>query len=324
MRGRRKGVGLALGAGGVLGGAWLAGSLAALAEATGWGPAAADLVLGTSAGSLFAALVAGGMAAHHLLPSDRRGRPTADDWPLADLVAPQAYRAPRGWTAIGPGSIGLALRAAREGAVVKTLCGLLPRGLVPTRTIESVVRRAVPGGWMRAPECWIVACDYATGRRVVFGDRDAPRPSLGQAVAASCAVPGIFAPVPFEGRLYVDGGLHSLSNLDLVPAGRVELVVALNPMSAARSRGGWTPLGRLTAAMRRWAARRAAAEVAQLRARGTEVLLLEPGEADLEAMGDDLMDAGRALRVAEVALATTAAALRRAARLPLVRRLAAS
>jgi NTE family protein len=313
MRRRRQTVGLALGAGGVLGGAWLAGSLTALAEATGWGPAAAELVLGTSAGSLFAALVAGGMAARHLLPPDRRERQTGEDWPLADLVAPHAYRSPRRWPAIGPGSLGL----------LKTLCGLLPRGLVSTRTIERVVRRAVPAGWMRAPECWIVACDYATGRRVVFGDRDAPRPSLGQAVAASCAVPGIFAPVPFEGRLYVDGGVHSLSNLDLVPARRVGLVVALNPMSAARSRGGWTPLSRLTAAMRRWAARRVAAEMAQLRALGTEVLLLEPAEADLEAMGDDLMDAGRALRVAEVALATTAAALRRTERRPLLRRLSA-
>jgi len=54
-----------------------------------------------------------------------------------------------------------------------------------------------------------------------------------------------------------------------------------------------------------------ALEAARLRARGTDVLLLEPAEPDLEAMGDDLMDAGRASRVAEVATATAGAALRR-------------
>ena len=56
--GRRKRVGLVLGAGGITGGAWLAGTLSGLAAATGWEPGSADLIVGTSAGAVFAALIA--------------------------------------------------------------------------------------------------------------------------------------------------------------------------------------------------------------------------------------------------------------------------
>jgi NTE family protein len=54
-------VGLVLGAGGVLGGAWLTGGLDALAIETGWDPASADRVVGTSAGSMIGALCASGV-----------------------------------------------------------------------------------------------------------------------------------------------------------------------------------------------------------------------------------------------------------------------
>src|SRR5439155_15758561 len=54
-------VGLVLGAGGVLGGAWLTGGLAALAEETGWDPASADYIVGTSAGSVMGSLVSAGV-----------------------------------------------------------------------------------------------------------------------------------------------------------------------------------------------------------------------------------------------------------------------
>src|SRR3954464_14576847 len=55
-------VGLVLGAGGVLGGAWLTGGLEALARETGWDPASADYVVGTSAGSMIGAPWAAGMS----------------------------------------------------------------------------------------------------------------------------------------------------------------------------------------------------------------------------------------------------------------------
>src|SRR4051794_41506151 len=54
-------VGLVLGAGGVMGGAWLTGGLEALASETGWDPASAEYVVGTSAGSMIGSLLASGV-----------------------------------------------------------------------------------------------------------------------------------------------------------------------------------------------------------------------------------------------------------------------
>ena len=62
--------------------------------------------------------------------------------------------------------------------------------------------------------------DRAAGRRVVFGAPGAPAATVGEAVAASCAVPVVFRPVTIGGREYVDGGVWSLTNLDAAPAGR--------------------------------------------------------------------------------------------------------
>ncbi|MDQ3631167.1 MAG: patatin-like phospholipase family protein, partial [Actinomycetota bacterium] len=61
MESARPRVGLVLGAGGVLGAAWLQGALAALVDATGWDPGSADRVVGTSAGSVIGTLLACGV-----------------------------------------------------------------------------------------------------------------------------------------------------------------------------------------------------------------------------------------------------------------------
>ena len=70
-----------------------------------------------------------------------------------------------------------------------------------------------------------MACDYSTGRRVPFGRqgtraRRAPPAELADAVAASCAIPGFYRPVRIGGRDYVDGGVRSASNLDLLAGPR--------------------------------------------------------------------------------------------------------
>src|SRR4051812_6504281 len=107
-------VGLVLGAGGVLGGAWLVGALHAIATETGWDPGSADNVVGTSAGSMVGALLACGvppwfMVAHSsgedIDVSDARGGSAA----TADRSAGAVYRLERGFPAIGPGSWRLAM-----------------------------------------------------------------------------------------------------------------------------------------------------------------------------------------------------------------------
>src|SRR5437588_4440569 len=103
-------VGLVLGAGGVLGGAWLTGALHAVASETGWEPGSADYIVGTSAGSMIGALVASGvppwfMVAHSAGEtfdglSDARGDASAK----ADRNAGAVFRVDRSGFGLGPGS----------------------------------------------------------------------------------------------------------------------------------------------------------------------------------------------------------------------------
>ena len=111
-------VGLVLGAGGVLGGAWLTGGLHALAEETDWDPGSADFIVGTSAGSMIGALTRRRRAAlvhgRPLAPaSPSTGSTAADGRPAAeaDRAAGAIFRLHRGLPAIGPGSLRMALTA---------------------------------------------------------------------------------------------------------------------------------------------------------------------------------------------------------------------
>src|SRR5215204_1352070 len=97
-------VGLVLGAGGVQGGAWLTGGLDALAQETGWDPASAERIVGTSAGAMLAGLLAAGETFEGVV--DARGRPAAE----ADRSGGAAFRLHRGPPPIGPGSWPLAIR----------------------------------------------------------------------------------------------------------------------------------------------------------------------------------------------------------------------
>jgi NTE family protein len=156
-----------------------------------------------------------------------------------------------------------------------------------------------------------VACDYSTGRRVAFGSRSAPPARVGDAVAASCAIPAFYHPVTIGRRRYVDGGIHSVSNLDLLAGENLDLVVCLNPMSTRARIEARTPAERVAANLRASAGRRLGSEARQLRDEGTEVLLIQPGGADLAVMGVNLMARDRRGAVIDTAIASTRRALRR-------------
>lgn len=85
-------------------------------------------------------------------------------------------------------------------------------------------------GWPDAP-LWIVAVRRGDGRRTVFGRAGEPVTDVGSAVAASCAVPAYFAAVEIDGTAYVDRGVHSPTNADLVADLDLDLVVVSSPMS---------------------------------------------------------------------------------------------
>jgi NTE family protein len=287
-------VGLVLGAGGVMGGAWLTGGLHALATETGWDPGSADHLVGTSAGAMIGSLCAAGvppwfMVAHSSGETfdgvnDAEGRPAAD----ADRSGGAALRLARALPPIGPGSWRLALKtlsSPRHRTPGGIASSWLPRGVISTKPLEETVRRALPRGWTDHPNHWVIACDYATGDRVVFGRIGAPRADLADAVAASCAIPAFYHPVTIEGRRYVDGGIHSPSNLDVVADRGLDLVICFNPTSCLHSIPTRHLPGRLQAAMRSASGRTLGSEARKLRAAGSEVVLVQPLPEDLDVMG---------------------------------------
>jgi NTE family protein len=315
-------VGLVLGAGGVMGGAWLTGGLHALARETGWDPASADRIVGTSAGAMMGSLLAAGvppwfMVAHsagEIFPGlrDSNGRPAEE----ADRSGGAVFRLHRGGgLPIGPGSWRLALNSLtrpRDHTPAALVSGWLPRGVVSTEPLKDTIRRVVPSGWVARPGHWVVACDYENGRRAVFGREGAPPADLPDAVAASCAIPGFYHPVRIAGREYVDGGMWSTSNLDLVGGHDLDLVICLNPTSSLHPTHAWNPADRLAGALRSVSGRRLGREARILRDEGTAVVLVQPLEEDLRVMGPNLMSTRGRQRVIEVASRTVGEQLRQA------------
>jgi NTE family protein len=192
------------------------------------------------------------------------------------------------------------------------LAGWLPAGFISTDALRDVVRRAVAGRWVDHPNYWAVACDYTSGRRVPFGRLDAPRAEIGNAVAASCAIPGFYRPVTIGRRRYVDGGVCSASNLDLVAGRGLDLVICLNPLSTRAAPLPRELLDWLPAVSRRANGRRLAHEERKVRRFGTEVVVLEPTPEDLAAMGRNWMNVARRRHVIETSERTVAEQLRQA------------
>jgi NTE family protein len=305
-------VGLVLGAGGVLGGAWLVGGLHALATETGWDPGSADQIVGTSAGSMIASLCACGVPPWFMVA---RSAGDARAGAGEDRSAGASYQLHRGIPALGPGSWRLALSSLARPyrySPAAVLAGWVPRGVVSSEPLKHTIRGVAGDGWAPHPGLWTIACDYGSGRRVAFGRADAPAASLADAVAASCAIPGFYRPVEIAGRRYVDGGVHSTSNLDLLAGRGLDLVICLNPMSSLHAPEPQSLGERAAAALRKASGRRLGAEAKRVRASGTEVILVQPTVHDLDAMGSNLMSRGRRDQVIEVAVRTVGEQLRAA------------
>jgi NTE family protein len=300
-------VGLVLGAGGAVGHAFHAGVLSALEEQTGWDPRTAEIIVGTSAGSGMGAMLRIGLSA-----ADMAAR--ASDRPLsaegARLVAKvgttpaladiQRTRQPasgdRPRTIAGPGVLTQVLRRPWTARATAVAAAMLPAGRRPTSVISSGIRSLHGPGWPDRP-LWICAVRVDDGRRVVFGrDRaDSPAADVGDAVAASCAIPGYFEPVTIDGVRYVDGGAHSPTNADLLAGLDLDAVIVSSPMSVARRH----LRASLDIGARLMFHRYLAAELTRVRRKGTRVLTFEPTGEDLGVMGINAMDWTRRPRVVQ-------------------------
>lgn len=296
-------IAIVLGAGGITGIAWLLGALEVLHEETGWDPRTADVVAGTSAGAIAAAVVAAGVPTEDLLALAEDPRRLAAQIERAVARPAARFAVPRAW----PGSLALGVTGALNGGVhqrVAALTGFAPAGVRPTDEVYGLVHDAAAGGWPAdGPRLLLNACDYRTGRRVTFGARDAPPAALADAVAASAAVPGWYRPVRIGDRAYVDGGLVSFSNADVVAAERPDVVLCLSPFSS-RETGG-TRDAALFGVLRRATHAQLRRERDGLEAAGVRTAALEPTGADLRRMGLNVMERGHVRAVVATARETT-------------------
>ena len=156
---------------------------------------------------------------------------------------------------------------------------------------------------------WIVAVDYDTGRRVVFGRPGAPPARLADAVVASCSIPGWYEPAVIGGRRYVDGGVRSPTSLGLLARAGVDEVYLLAPMASVQADRTRKPHERLERRLRQLITLAMLREVRMLQSTGIRVTVLTPGPEDLAVMGVNLMDPRRRTAVLETSLRTSAAAL---------------
>ncbi|MEA2458561.1 MAG: hypothetical protein QOC95_1533 [Thermoleophilaceae bacterium] len=291
---------LVLGGGGVLGEAWMNAVLAGIEDASGFDARRCDGYVGTSAGSIVAGALAGGMR-----PSARLGdlpeQPSEDD--AGNGRRPGlTERAVRAGLAVGGAAIapvaGLALTSITPG-------GALARRVTLGRMAPG--RRSLGGlgdnfdrrGARFDGRLAVAAVELETGRRVMFGQPGAPEATVGQAVEASCAIPGFFRPIPIAGRTYVDGGAWSPTNMDQAPhVRRGSKVLCLNP-TGSLSGSLASPMGALALASRSIAG----VEALALGRRGAEVRTIAPDAGALRAIGPNLMDSRPRGRVIEAGFA---------------------
>lgn len=245
---------LVLGGGGVTGIAWETGLLAGLLDA-GIDLTDADVVIGTSAGSVVGAQVRSGV-------------------PLDELFAVQLSDATGEIPArMGFSTLARFVMAAAWPGDIRRGRARLGRAAMRARTVPEAERRAVieerlpVREWPERP-LLITAVDAESGERTVF-DRASGVP-LPDAVAASCAVPMVWPPITIDSHRYVDGGVASVANADL--ARGCDRVVVLAPVD--------------------FAMRRSQRIAAQLAALGPQVrsIVVTPDAAARKAIGSNTLD----------------------------------
>jgi NTE family protein len=316
-RARRGRTGLVLGAGGVLGAAWMTGALAGLSDRLPCAAADVDLIVGTSAGSVLAAALRC-RAPFEEMVAWQRGQATgllresaalaAHDGPLPPLPRWRFGSVPLAWAAlITPYRVPPWVAAS----------AWLPHGRGQHAALRSLVTGlqvasgGPPSSWWADGRTWIAAVDYDSGQRVLFGREGAPRASLPDAVVASCSIPGWYEPAVIGGRRYVDGGVRSMTSLDVLGGTDVQDIYVLAPMASTEPDHPLRPHLQMERRLRQVLTVVLVRQAKALAARGKRVTVLTPGPRDLTAMGINLMDPRRRQDVLELSFRTSADALAR-------------
>jgi NTE family protein len=323
-----------LGAGGVLGAAWMTGALVRLQERLPGPVAEVDLMVGTSAGSVLAAALRC-RASLAEITAWQHGNVTGKLSESAALAAREGPLPPLPYPR--PGSLPLAYAALTlQVPPWVGVSGWLPHGRGQHTALRSLVgelheryqREGHPnerhqherhphgsGAGLTAAtpwvdgRTWIAAMDYDTGRRVLFGQAGAPPATLTDAVVASCSIPGWYTPAVIGGRRYVDGGIRSATSLGVLRGADVDEVYVLAPMASTEPDHPLRPDLRIERRLRHLLTRALVRQARMLSAEGKHVTVLTPGPQDLALMGANLMDPRRRQAVLELSLRTSASAL---------------
>jgi NTE family protein len=311
--------GLVLGAGGVLGAAWMTGALACLQERLPCALGDVDVIVGTSAGSVLAAALRCGASVREMV-AWQRGEVTGALSEPAALAALDGPLPPLPYPRLG--SVPLARAALLAPHRVPPWVGasaLLPHGRgqhVALRSlIETLQRRHdeghPPRAWLEGGDTWLAAVDYDTGQSVFFGREGAPVASVPDAVVASCSIPGWHEPQLIGGRRYVDGGVRSVTSLGALSGENLREVYVLAPMASIEIDYPLQAYLRIERPLRQIITHSVLRQARALSAQGMRVTVLTPGYQDLSAMGINLMDGRRKEAVLEASFVTSADALGR-------------
>ena len=250
---------MVLSAGGVAGWAYHAGVLTALRDQAGIAAEDSTLVIGTSAGSAIAAAVRAGVPPEEMLRPVRTP-PTPEQ---RDEMMDHVRKRRRQVRLLEPS---LTRRAMRNGSGwLLAASGMLPDGFFPTWGLSRFPGVLDHDEWPSGLYIPSVSVDAAA--RVVFG-RDTLHVSVGDAVEASSAVPGMFQPKVIDGRRFVDGGTMSGTHADLALDVEPELVI----ISSLITRPALRPTSRFARSSLRQ-------ELDVLNSAGVRTLVVEPRES---------------------------------------------
>lgn len=187
------------------------------------------------------------------------------------------------------------------------LTALFPGGLFTMPEGRRRLAADLPEAWpsRAGRELWLVAYDIHGRQRVVLGRHGTPRISLVDAVMASSAIPGVYAPVPLDGMSLVDGGVSSTTHLNLATAAGCDRIICIAPMGFDPA----APPSTIDQMVRRWANRALERELARAREKGVECEVHVPSRAQIRTQGLNFMRPGGLAKTAEVAFDDTIAQL---------------